>query len=144
MLPISTTRFLILPQASAQIILSPRHDGSNEISMTFMFGDVHSTFWTRQSLMERNVHVGNQELLEESSWVSAQIMRVLFPLFSTWKLEPSPHNFILFLMIGSLQFLPVLMISQTSTPQHGPRCLETVSTNSSGMKMTPKLTLKTP
>ena len=65
----STTRFLILPQASIQKISSPRHDGNNESSMTFMFGDVHSTFWTRQSLMERNFHVGNQELLEKSSWV---------------------------------------------------------------------------
>ena len=53
----------------AQMISSPRHDGSNESSMTFMFGDVHSTLWTRQSLMERNSHIGNQELHEESSWV---------------------------------------------------------------------------
>ena len=43
----------------------------------------------------------------------------------------------------SLQLPPVLMISQTLTLQHGPRYLETVSTNSSGMKMTPRLTKKT-
>ena len=47
------------------------------------------------------------------------------------------------LMIGSLQLLPALMISQTSTPQHGPRWLESVSTNSSWMKRTPKLIPKT-
>ena len=44
----------------------------------------------------------------------------------------------------SLQLPPVLMISQTLTLQHGPRYLKTVSTNSSGMKMTPRLTKKTP
>ena len=47
------------------------------------------------------------------------------------------------LMIGSLQLPPVFMTSQTSIPLHGPRCLETVSTNSSGMKMTPQSTQKT-
>ena len=31
--------------------------------------DVRSMLWTRQFLMERNFHVGNQELLKESSWV---------------------------------------------------------------------------
>ena len=69
MLPISTTRFLILPQASAQMMSSPGHDEGNQSSMTFMFADVHSIFWTRQSLMERNFHVGNKEFLKESSWV---------------------------------------------------------------------------
>ena len=48
--------------------------------MTFAFGDVHSMFWTRQFLMARNFHIGNQEILEESSWISAQIMQVLFLL----------------------------------------------------------------
>ena len=46
-------------------------------------------------------------------------------------------------MIALLQLPPALMISQTSTPLLGPRCLQTVSTNSSGMKMTPRLTPKT-
>ena len=46
-------------------------------------------------------------------------MQVLFPWFSTWTLEPSPHNFMLSLMIGSLQIPPVLMTSQTSIPLHG-------------------------
>ena len=91
----------------------------------------------RQFLMARNFHVGNQELLEESAWVEAQIMQVLFVWFSTWTLELSLDNFMLSLRIGSLQLLPVLMTSHTSIPPHGPRCLETVSTNSSGMKMTP-------
>ena len=66
MLPISTTRFLIHPQASAQMISSPRQDGRKGSSMIFVFGDVHSMFWTRQILMARNFHVGNQELFEES------------------------------------------------------------------------------
>ena len=70
--------------------------------------------------------------------------KVLFPWSSTWTLVRSHHNFVLSLMIGSLQLPPVLMISQTSTLQHGPRCLEIVSTNSSRMKMTPRLTPKTP
>ena len=38
---------------------------------------------------------------------------------------------------------PVLMTSQTSIPLHGPKCLETVSTNSSRMKRTPRLNKKT-
>ena len=143
MLPISTTRFQIHPLASAQMISSPRHDGSNGSSIIFMFGDVHSMFWTRQFLMARSPHIGDQELLEEPSWVSAQIMQVLLPLSSTWTLAPSPHNFMLYLMIGSLLLLPVLITSQTSIPQLGPRILETVSTNSSGMKITPRLTQKT-
>ena len=68
-----------VPDPSPEMISSPRHDESNESSMTFMFGDVHSMFWTRQSLMERNFHVRNEELLGESLWVSAQIMQALFP-----------------------------------------------------------------
>ena len=63
--------------AFAQMISSPRHDGRNESSITFMFGDVHFTFMTRQFLMERNSHIGNQELLQNCSWVYAQIMQVL-------------------------------------------------------------------
>ena len=43
-----------------------------------------------------------------------------------------PKNFWGPLIIGSLQLLPVLMTSQTSILLHGLRCLETVSTNSSG------------
>ena len=66
MLPISTTRLLIHPQASAQMISSPRQDGRKGSAMIFVFGDVHSMFWTRQILMARNFHVGNQELFEES------------------------------------------------------------------------------
>ena len=31
--------------------------------------DVHSMFWTRQFQVARNFHVGNQEHLNESSWV---------------------------------------------------------------------------
>ena len=68
-IPISTTMSQIPLQSFAQMISSSRHDGSKENSITFMFGDVHSMFWTRQSLMERNSHIGNQELLKESPWV---------------------------------------------------------------------------
>ena len=68
----------------------------------------------------KKLHIGNQKLLKESSWVSAQIMQALFLWFSIWTLEPSPHSFMLSLMIGSLQLPPVLMTSQTSIPLHGP------------------------
>ena len=44
----------------------------------------------------------------------SQIMQVLFPWSSTWTLELPHHNFMLALMIGSLQLPPVLMISQMS------------------------------
>ena len=70
-------------------------------------------------------------------------MQALSLWFSTWTLEPSPRNFMLSLMIGSLQLLPVLMTSQTSILLHGPNSLEIVSSNSSGKKMTPRLTQKT-
>ena len=50
---------------------------SNGSFVIFMFRDIHSTFWTRQFLMATSSHIGNQELLEESSWVSAQTMQVL-------------------------------------------------------------------
>ena len=67
--PISTTRFQIPTQVSVQMISSPRQDGSKGSFMTFMFGVVHSMVCIRRSLMARNSHIGNQELLEESSWV---------------------------------------------------------------------------
>ena len=137
MLPISTTRFLIHPQASAQMISSPRQDGSKR-----KLHDLH-VWGCLLYVLDKTISDG-KKLPHWKPKDSQGIFMGLSPDHaSTVPLVLNLDTGAITLMIGSLQLPPVLMTSQTSIPLHGPRCFETVSTNSSGMNMTPRLSQKT-